>query len=107
MGRWASLILESLIPLWSIVNERFTEQRARLQLLVAHAAVLEYRWWFWVAAADLSKLDLGDIATDPFTGKPLIYKRLSDYRYKLYSAGPNKEDDDGDPSSDVMLLRDV
>ncbi|GMV36641.1 MAG: hypothetical protein AMXMBFR61_11490 [Fimbriimonadales bacterium] len=106
-GSWPWLLARALMPPWSTIADRFTADRARLQLLAVHAAVLEYRWWYGVTPADLSKLNLGETATDPFTGKPLIYKRLGDYRFKLYSAGPNKEDDDGDRDSDVVLVRDM
>ncbi|MEP0765687.1 MAG: hypothetical protein HRF45_03990 [Fimbriimonadia bacterium] len=102
---WASAILEALIPSWSIAFEQFCAEHARLQLLAVHAAILEYRWMYGSTPEDLSRLNLGDLVTDPFTGKPLIYKRLDDYRYKLYSAGPNKEDDGGNSDSDVVLVQ--
>ena len=47
---------------------------------------------------DLSGLTT--LPTDPFTGKPFVYRR-SGAGFRLYSLGPDQQDDDGvsrDPS---------
>ena len=62
--------------------------RVRLQLLGVHAAIRKYRWENGRLPERLEDLDLkGGLATDPFSGKPLLYKKTGDTDYELSSIG--------------------
>ncbi|GIV07582.1 MAG: hypothetical protein KatS3mg017_0784 [Fimbriimonadales bacterium] len=45
--------------------------------------------------ATLEPLLLGAIATDPFTGKPLVYRTNPTHGFQVYSLGMNRKDDGG------------
>jgi hypothetical protein len=62
--------------------------------------------------ADLNELVpeyLETVPTDPFTDRPMVYRRDGDAGYLLYSVGDNQTDDDGatydsDPRGDDIVL---
>jgi hypothetical protein len=66
---------------------QFTHYTAMAQLLACHAAIRRYRWEHDRLPRDIQTLQLGDTATDPFTGKLLEYEP-SGANYRLASAGP-------------------
>jgi hypothetical protein len=69
-----------------VVN--LVSDRVRLQLLGVHAAIRKYRWENGRLPEHLAELDLkGGLGTDPFSGKPLLYKKVSDSAYELSSIG--------------------
>jgi hypothetical protein len=76
-----------------LVSDRYASVAARLQLMACHAAVRRHRWEHDQLPASLALLDLGAIATDPFTGEPFRYQ-VTGRRYRLESAGPEAEPDD-------------
>lgn len=53
--------------------DSMTADRALVQLLVCHAGVQQYRWEHDGLPASLDALRLGDLARDPFTGRPFQY----------------------------------
>ena len=48
------------------------------------------------ALADLVPEYLAEVPVDPFSGRPLVYRR-QDGEYLLYSVGPDGQDDGGTP----------
>jgi len=100
-------VAEMLVPTFTQVLERSTRMEAQLRLLGVHAAVLQHRWWYDQLPAKLEVLKLGDLAIDPFSGKPFVYK-IEPTGYRLYSVGANMSDDGGKPSGDgdVFVLTD-
>jgi hypothetical protein len=52
--------------------------------------------------AALARFSAAPAAVDPFTGRPMIYRR-SDRDFVLYSAGRDGTDDGGDRSRDVVI----
>lgn len=84
---FALLLVEQFLPVYPGVALRTGENRSRLSLLAVHAALRRHRWEFGTLPASLEELNLPRFTTDPFTGRPLVYKRLSDTEYELSSAG--------------------
>jgi hypothetical protein len=70
----------------------FTANRTELQLFGVHAAIRRFRWEQDRLPEGLEELRLGDLATDPFTGKGLLYRRTGRITYTLSSVGPPKRD---------------
>lgn len=93
----AAAIVAQLIPTFNRTRDAYIREAAQIQLLACHAAVLHYRWEQHRLPASLDELGLASVSTDPFTGKPLHYERLSARRYRLTSAGPLAEA--GDPNA--------
>jgi hypothetical protein len=83
-GSFASLLL----PATGLVNDRYSQDQARLRLLVCHCAILRYRWEQDRLPPDLATLRLGELATDPFTGQPFEYHAIGMRSYSLASVGP-------------------
>jgi len=72
---------------------------ASRRLVLADLAVRLYRFEHGEAPAGLSDLVpsiLKSVPIDPYSGKPLIYRRL-DKTEQLYSVGPDRDDDNLDP----------
>jgi hypothetical protein len=65
----------------------YNREEANIRQLAVHALILRHRWNTDKLPAELSELNPGDLALDPYTGKPLIYEPLG-RAYRLYSAGP-------------------
>ncbi len=66
---------------------RFARDQAWVQILGVHAAIRSYKWENNRLPDSLEQLRLGRMVIDPFTGKPLIYKRTGDNTYELTSEG--------------------
>ena len=80
-------------------SARLAEDRIRQQMVLVDAALAlaEYHASEGDYPEQLSELKpayLKRIPGDLFTGKPVLYRR-TDEGYLLYSAGPNRKDDDG------------
>lgn len=71
----------------------FTRDQAQIRLLAVHAAIRRYQVEEGKLPESLEALKLGDLAVDPFTGKPFEYT-LTQGRYRLTSAGPRAPADD-------------
>jgi hypothetical protein len=71
----------------------FTRDRAQIRLLAVHAALRRYRLEQGRLPESLDALRLGDLAIDPFTGKPFQY-RAADGVVRLRSVGPRAEPGD-------------
>ncbi len=98
----ANQIAAMFLPAFTVAFSRFAESDARVRLLATHAGILAHRWWFGELPSSLDVLKLGDLAIDPFSGKPFVYKP-SGWNYKLYSVGADKTDNDG--NDDLFLTR--
>jgi hypothetical protein len=86
------LISQVVAPLTQVSNS-YTHEQAQIRLLACHAAIQRYRWEHDRLPANLTELNLGDLAIDPFTGEPLKYT-VRGSRYELTSAGPPAAPDD-------------
>ena len=91
-----------LAVLFTMGRERLPDSCFRIQGQLAAAAVgvacERYRQKFgqWPVTLDMIPKDiLAEIPIDPFTGKPIVYKRLSD-SIAVYTVGPDLTDDGGD-----------
>ncbi|MGV3720996.1 MAG: hypothetical protein ACO1SX_08800 [Actinomycetota bacterium] len=82
-----------LLPATDRVNDRYTQDQARLRLLACHAAILRYRWEQDRLPPDLATLRLGELAVDPFTGQPFEYHATGSRSYSLASVGPAASSD--------------
>jgi hypothetical protein len=83
----------------STLNQSARRTEAARQLLLASLAVRLYRLENGNAPERLDALVpaiLKAVPIDPYTGKPLIYRRLAG-RERLYCAGPDGDDDALDP----------
>lgn len=85
---WVRLI----VPAYQRVAVTYQKDSARLRLLACHAAVLRYRWEHGRPPAGLDVLDLGDLAVDPFTGRPHEYVTAG-RTYRLVAAGEEAPND--------------
>jgi hypothetical protein len=79
-------------------TESLTRGQVNVQLLGMHAAIRRFRWEHNRLPVNLEELKPGKLAIDPFTGQPLVYKRLDERNYELYSAGPMVYNEQGEPS---------
>ena len=76
------------------VLESRGKQQARAKMAGCHAAICNYRWEHDSLPTSLDELKLGDMAIDPFTRQPFIYKPAADRRsYVLQCAGPPVRDE--------------
>jgi hypothetical protein len=91
-ARWLALAAD--LPKW--LNGLLLDQ-ARIRTAVAAVAAEQHR----VARGDwpASLAELGPLPDDPFTGKPLGFRRLAD-GIVVYSVGPNLRDDGGELAKD-------
>lgn len=106
-------LVEIFIPPLSMVAQRYWETRTRRRLMIAHLLLREYYLREGRYPASLDELNLQELAIDPFSGRPLIYRRTGD-RYQLYSVGSDGKDDGGhnpepgpgaEPPRDLFLVR--
>src|SRR5262249_28343111 len=86
-GSVPSRLFSLLAPALNRVTDRYGSDQAQMQLLGVHAAIRKYRWEHDALPDNLEQLHIGALATDPFTGRPFVYKR-DEKTYDLYSAGP-------------------
>lgn len=91
-GSLAGRLAAQLFPTVTGVGTAYARDQARMRMLACHAAILRYRWEHKKPPATLAELNLGDLATDPFTGASLEYQALGT-RYRLVSAGPEATGD--------------
>lgn len=84
-------------PMLDRVERRFELTKARLRLLAADLAVRRY----WLEhkqypdqLADVAPKYVSAVPVDPYSDKPLIYRKGDD-TYTLYSIGPDRHDDGG------------
>lgn len=70
-------------------------EMATMRLLGCAAAIKLYKQRTGRYPNTLSDLNLGDLAIDPFTGKPFIYRHDPKKGFQLYSVGVNRVDDGG------------
>jgi hypothetical protein len=93
-----NMLLEFLTPALGKINEISHRNKAGVEVTLAIIAILRYRQdtgdypqnlQELVAAGYLKKIPL-----DPFSDKPLIYKKTDD-NFILYSFGPDFKDDNG------------
>jgi hypothetical protein len=101
-------LMEIFTPLPAFVRV-YWETRTRRRLMVAHLLLRAYRLREGRYPDSLEPLDLQELAIDPFSGRPFIY-RLSGARYLLYSVGADGKDDGGhNPNDeyprDLFLIR--
>jgi hypothetical protein len=73
-GDLGSLVAGLLVPGYNDLDEGFTKEAARIQLLACHAAIRRYQWEHERCPETLSQLGLGRTAIDPFTGKEFLYE---------------------------------
>jgi len=90
------LFLSQTMPNFDRIADRYTQIQAITRLLGCHAAIHRYRWEHDSLPPSLEELKLGVMATDPFSGKPFVYKTMG-IRYTLESVGPLARDDQGQP----------
>lgn len=95
-ARLSGALVDMFLPVVPGAVDRFDQVRVQLQLLGVHAAVRRFRWENDRLPESLSDLRLSAaLATDPYTGAPLLYERTGDAAYTLQSAGPPQRDENG------------
>jgi hypothetical protein len=91
------------IRLWLLVSgscfpydfAESTWELTRIRLFACHAGILRFRWEHNRLPGSLEEVGLGELAVDPYTGRPLEYERGEEgnsRRYRLASAGPVNEE---------------
>lgn len=88
LNRGMNISLESLSKAEAL-------EMATMRLLGCAAAIKLYKQRTGRYPNTLSDLNLGDLAIDPFTGKPFIYHHDPKKGFQLYSVGVNRVDDGG------------
>ncbi len=84
------------MPVYTQAASKFQTIRTQTQLLGVHGAIRRFRWEYNRLPETLAELTwAGDLLRDPFTGKPLLYKRIGGTTFELSSAGPLPRDDNG------------
>lgn len=91
-GRLGGLVLPTARTV-----DRFVELRAQMVLLLGHALVRRYFWEMDRLPASLDDLRAGEWLNDPFSRRPILYKKVGDTRYELESVGPAAVDAQGNP----------
>ena len=92
----ADELVKILSPSYGALMDRFTMNNIQINLLALHVAIRKYRWQYDHPPDTLEQLRLdSSLTVDPFTGKPLGYRRQGD-QYELFSEGPNERGDDGE-----------
>jgi hypothetical protein len=98
-----NLLLEVAMPALEKIIEIAHRNRIQSQALIPIIAVLRYNQDKGVYPTDLQELIsaayLTHLLMDPYSDKPLVYKRTAD-GFVLYSVGPDFEDDGGEVSRD-------
>jgi hypothetical protein len=86
------------------VSERYARDRVNVQLLGLQTALRRFRWEYERLPASLSELNDDRLTTDPFTGKPFVYRCNGD-TYELSSAGPyDRGDQEHSPSGERVPI---
>jgi hypothetical protein len=78
---------QTLDPIFEQAQTVFVRDQARMQILGVHAAIRQFRWEHDALPISLEILNLGSLARDPFTGKPLQYRTTGPTTYELTSEG--------------------
>jgi hypothetical protein len=97
VGALVSMLMPS--NTYNRVTDRFTAEQAQVQMLGVHAAIRRYKWEHDSLPGSIEELKLGRLAIDPFSGKPLQYKRTDDKTYELSSIGALDRGVDGKPGT--------
>jgi hypothetical protein len=84
-----------LLPSLDRFQSRFSTESARARLLGLHASILRYLWEHDRLPDRLEDLRVRDLVIDPYTGKPMDYKRTGERSYELSSVGPYSVTTDG------------
>lgn len=94
---FTKLLFSALLPTFRAHRSWHARQTACGEMTLTATALAVHRaetGKFPEKLAELTPKLLEEVPTDPFTGKPLIYRRTAE-GYVLYSVGPDLEDDDG------------
>lgn len=84
-----------LVPVYIEANIKEMEEVAQVRLLGVAAAVRLHKLRTGDYPASLEALQLGEMITDPFSGKPFVYKTDPRIGFLLYSVSRNRVDDGG------------
>ena len=98
-GSPASKLFGLIAPAFNRVTDRYGSDQAQPQILGVHAAIHKFQWEHDRLPDNLEQVHIGTLAIDPFSGKLLIYKRIDDKSYDLYSQGPMDRGTPEQPSS--------
>lgn len=81
-----SVLAGLVMPAYNHVDQAYIREAAKVQMLACHAAIRRYQWEHNKLPSGLEILDLGQLATDPFTGITFRYE-VKGKRYSLTAAG--------------------
>ncbi|HUT29627.1 MAG TPA: hypothetical protein VMX13_07540 [Sedimentisphaerales bacterium] len=99
-----NLLLEFAMPALARITEIAHYNRIHSQALIPIIALLRYNQDRGIYPTDLHELIsagyLTQLPMDPYSDKPLVYKRTAD-GFVLYSFGPDFDDDGGEVSRDA------
>jgi hypothetical protein len=107
--RWLSMIAGTDSDLRPILQEGANRNQAKLRLLICGLALRSYCLEKGQPAeklADLVPDYLSEMPQDPYSGKPLVYRREAT-GYVLYSVGSDGQDDGGQPWDDMNWSGDI
>jgi hypothetical protein len=77
--------LASLFQPIGMLARRYWEQRTRLRVMLVHLRLREYHLREGRYPDSLEPLNLQELAIDPFSGQPFVYRLIGE-RYQLSSA---------------------
>jgi competence protein ComGC len=103
LSKYRFFLLQMLMPALDRVSDLAYQGRAHYQATVAVLALKQWRLEKNEYPVNLDELvaagHLKELPIDPYTDKPLIYKK-TDGNFTLYSIGPNFKDDGGEYGKD-------
>lgn len=94
-------VLDAVAPIFSDINDNDARLKAQEQVIMATAVALAAR-----ARQGAYPLKLPNTYTDPFTGKPLGYRREGKDGFVVYSVGPDGAFNGGKPG-DVPTSKNI
>ncbi len=87
----SAILIPALVPFL----QREAVELAQIRLMGCVAAIRLYKSRTGRYPDQLSALNLGEMAIDPFSGKPFVYKVDPQRGFLIYSLGVNRRDDGG------------
>ncbi len=94
VGNIEGLMASAVTPQIQKMEVDYVKRQAYAHLLGCHAAIRQFKWENNRLPNSISELKVDELARDPFSGNPLVYKRDKD-TYTLESVGVPVYDKDG------------
>lgn len=94
VGNIEGLMASAVTPQIQKMEVDYVKRQAFAHLLGCHAAIRQFKWEYNRWPNSIEELKIAELAKDPFSGNPLVYKKDKD-GYTLESVGVPVYDKDG------------